>query len=97
MTLKEVSNVTGLSLSDVQNIERRALKKMRAELTRDNSAVNLFHDPKPRGGRKRGPWRVKIVDELGNEYPSMTAAAAARGTSVPNIIYRIRRGQWRYA
>lgn len=64
---------------------------------RASDAVNLFHDHKPRGGRKRGPWRVKIVDELGNEYPSMTAAAAARGCSVPNILYHIRRGTWRYA
>ena len=64
---------------------------------RASDAVNLFHDHKPRGGRKPGPHRVGCIDDAGNFWPSISAAAAAHGCSVPNVLYHIRRGTWRYA
>lgn len=60
-------------------------------------AVNLFHDAPPRGGRKPGPHRIGCIDDQGNKFPSISAAAAAHGCSVPNVLYKIRRGVWRYA
>ncbi len=59
-------------------------------------AVNLFHDPAA-GGRKPGPHRIGCVDDMGNKFPSISAAAAAHGCSVPNVLYKIRCGVWRYA
>ena len=63
----------------------------------DSEPVNLFHDAPERKNRKPGPHRIGCVDDMGNKFPSISAAAAAHGCSVPNVLYKIRRGVWRYA
>lgn len=56
-------------------------------------AMNLFHDYKP---QVRNAGRG-CYDRHGNYFPSLVGAAAAYGVTSPEIIRRIKSGQWRYA
>jgi transcriptional regulator len=93
MTLQEVANITGLTTAGVSKIEHRALRKMRRAFQREGYAVNLLHDSPKETKHKK----VAVLDDKGNRFPSIIAAAAVHNCSPSTVVYRIRKGVWRAA
>lgn len=91
MTLQQIAKITGLSVERVRQIEKVALRKMRAAM--GVSGPDLLNARSRNVGRKSTP----VVDHLGEKFESVASAAYAHAISAAEASRRLKSGEWRRA